>query len=115
MTPGCGMWSWRLLSLLRGGPLRLPRINMVDNSDWRLHGQERFLQGVTLVRRDYRVHAQDTKWDHDHCAFCWAKFMVEQRADTASAGYATIDDATWICDTCYRDFKVRFGWSLAPS
>jgi hypothetical protein len=93
---------------------RLPRLTMVDNSDWRLQGQERYLQGVTLVKRDSSVHAHDTKWDHDHCAFCWARFMVEHQAEVVSAGYATTDDYTWMCDTCFRDFKEKFGWRLAP-
>jgi hypothetical protein len=31
---------------------------------------------VALVQRAYRRYAANRDWDHDHCAFCWAKFMV---------------------------------------
>lgn len=88
---------------------------MVDDSDWRLRGQERYLQGVTLVRRRYRAYAKNPSWGHDHCAFCWAKFMVEDCADVVHEGYATTDDYWWICQICFDDFKQRFSWSLAES
>ena len=54
---------------------------MVDEPDWRLRNRENYLKGVTLVRRPYRRYPPDTTWDHDHCAFCWAKFMVEDYPD----------------------------------
>src|SRR5947208_2930159 len=41
--------------------------------DWRLRGQEDYLQGATLLRKPYRAWSED--WEHDHCEFCWAKFM----------------------------------------
>jgi hypothetical protein len=41
--------------------------------DWRLTGQEQYLADVTLVRKHYR--AQSEEWEHDHCAFCWSKFI----------------------------------------
>jgi hypothetical protein len=85
---------------------------MVDDSDWRLQGQERYLHGVTLVRRRYRAYAENPSWDHDHCVFCQAKFMVEDHPDVLHEGYATIDDYWWICVTCFEDFKQRFSWIL---
>lgn len=48
-------------------------LGMVDSDDWRLHGQEKYLQGITLTWKRYR--APSATWDHDHCAFCWAKFV----------------------------------------
>jgi len=47
----------------------------MEQNDWRLGGQDRYLKGVTLLRRAYTRYREG--WDHDHCAFCWAKFMVE--------------------------------------
>ena len=41
--------------------------------DWRLQGQEEYLQGATLLRTRYKAWSED--WEHDHCEFCWAKFM----------------------------------------
>jgi hypothetical protein len=43
------------------------------NEDWRLRGQEEYLQGATLMRKRYKAWSED--WEHDHCEFCWAKFM----------------------------------------
>jgi len=65
-------------------------------------------------------------WDHDHCAFCWAKFMAadyppeqrewrEQHPEVLTAGY-TVDGPQksrhWICPRCFEDFRERFGWAV---
>lgn len=103
---------------------------MPADDDWRLRGQERYLQGATLVRKRYRTYS-DT-WEHDHCAFCWAKFMdpelsAEHRKQVAghpeilTEGYATTDahprgsDYHWICEGCFEDFKDRFEWTVEPN
>ena len=83
---------------------------IANESDWRLTFQERFLKGVTLAHRRYRRYAANPNWDHDHCAFCWAKFMIEDHPDVLHQGYATLDDYHWICETCFEDFKEKFGW-----
>lgn len=79
--------------------------------DWRLRGQERYLQGVTLVRRCYRAYRGNPNWDHDHCEFCSTKFTMQD----APTGYATKDDYRWICETCFGDFKERFEWHVVPA
>jgi hypothetical protein len=84
-------------------------------SDWRLRGQEQYLQGVTLVRRKYRRYAENPDWEHDHCEFCSAKFMVEDHAAALHEGYATLDDYHWICATCFEAFRESFSWSLVPA
>jgi len=85
---------------------------MPDDKDLRLRGQENYLAGVTLVRRPYRRYAAKPKWDHDHCAFCWAKFMVEDHPDVLHEGYATLDDYHWICERCFKDFRELFRWTV---
>jgi hypothetical protein len=85
---------------------------MIDKSDWRLQGQERYLEGVTLFHRQYRRNLKDPSWDHDHCEFCWAKFMVKDYAEVLHEGYTTEDDYHWICGECFRDFKDTFGWKV---
>lgn len=85
---------------------------MTEASDWRLRGQEKYLAGVTLVHRAYRRYTANRDWDHDHCAFCWAKFMVEDRPDVLHEGYATTDDYHWICEPCFRDFQEQFRWTV---
>jgi len=81
--------------------------------DWRLTNQESYLLGVTLVHRDYEPNDPGNAGpdnDHDHCEFCWAKFMRSGGPDTLTKGYATLDGYRWICDSCFRDFEQRFHW-----
>lgn len=97
--------------------------------DWRLGGQERYLQGAALVWKRYR--ARNETWDHDHCEFCWAKFMdpdlseahrrwVADNADILVEGYTTTAehehgaDYHWICKRCFDDFAERFQWRVLP-
>jgi hypothetical protein len=81
-----------------------------DKSDWRLQGQEKYLQGVTLVHCHYRP--KNPNWDHDHCEFCGAKFMVGDFPDVLHQGYSTKDDYRWICDQCFADFTDMFEWKV---
>jgi hypothetical protein len=85
---------------------------MIEKNDWRFQGQEKYLQGVTLYHRHYRRYAQNPNWDHDHCDFCGAKFMVEDFPDALHQGYATVDDYHWICEKCFGDFKDIFQWNV---
>ena len=63
---------------------------MEREHDWRLTGQERFLKGKTFVKKRYT--APSPNWDHDHCAFCWTKFMENEVPGTFQEGYATEDN-----------------------
>lgn len=36
--------------------------------------------------------------------------MVEDFPDVLHVGYSTEDDYRWICDSCFAEFKDRFGW-----
>ena len=77
-------------------------------SDWRLQGQQRFLLNASLAKRRYCPRSRD--WDHDHCAFCWAKFS--ESPEDLQTGYCTLDKYHWVCPQCYEDFKEQFGWVL---
>lgn len=79
-------------------------------SDWRLQGQEKYLQGVLLQRKKYRRFRHG--WEHDHCEFCAAKF-AEDLPDALHVGYATADNYHWLCDDCFKDFKTQFEWQVA--
>ena len=85
---------------------------MAETSDWRLRGQEKYLAGASLAHRSYRPYAANRNWDHDHCAFCWAKFMVQDRPDVLHEGYTTQDDYFWICERCFQDFREQFRWTV---
>lgn len=84
----------------------------MPEDDWRRMGQERFLKGVTLVHRSYRRNPDNPDWDHDHCEFCGAKFVVDGESECLAEGYATQDDYHWVCPRCFEDFRAEFQWSL---
>ena len=100
---------------------------MPASDDWRLTNQERYLAGVSLVRKPYR--AKSEQWEHEHCSFCWAKFMdptfspeheslMREDSDILSEGYTTTadhpdgEDYWWICEPCFLDFRERFDWQV---
>lgn len=99
----------------------------LGDEDWRLTGQEDVLADAVLARKRYRARSET--WEHEHCEFCWAKFMdpdfspehrkfIEDNPDVLTEGYTTTDehpqgaDFYWICDTCFNDFRERFGWQV---
>lgn len=84
---------------------------MSSPDDWRLQGQERYLTGVTLTRRQWRETRAG--WDHDHCEFCSEKFADDRIPDALHEGWTTPDEYRWICDQCFADFRERFQWKVA--
>ena len=82
----------------------------MNRDDWRLQGQEEYLSGRELMLSKH-IPAND-KNDHDHCEFCWAKFA--QIEGDLHEGYCTIDRHSWICETCFNDFKDMFNWTVLP-
>jgi hypothetical protein len=93
-------------------------LNVVDH-DWRLTGQEQYLQDAAFVRKRYRRWS--TEWDHDHCDFCMENFVEAPTADLdgRTEGYGAVgrgpegqDDYYWVCDDCFSDFRARFGWKV---
>ncbi len=83
---------------------------MTEPYDWRLQGQERYLQGAELRRSEYRPPRAD--WDHDHCEFCGSAFSRLGDPSHLTAGYCTADEYRWICRDCFSDFQERFEWTV---
>lgn len=69
--------------------------------DWRYeNGKD--LKGETFKLKKYISTLTN---DHDHCEFCWTKFM-EDYPECEHEGYATLDNYNWVCKECFEDFKV---------
>lgn len=85
---------------------------MFEGKDWRIIGNEEFFKDVTLIHQKYRRYKLNPEWDHDHCSFCRAKFMVEDYPDVLHQGYATENDYYWVCENCFIDFKEMFNWTV---
>jgi hypothetical protein len=91
-------------------------------------GQENYLPPATeLTLRRYR--AQSKTWEHEHCPFCFTKFMdpdfseehrrfIEEHPDVLTEGYTTSTEHVrgagwhWICPRCVEDFADEFGWQI---
>ncbi len=102
-----------------------------SEDDWRRRGQERYLQGARLTLKRYQ--ALSAQWEHEHCVFCWHKFLdtqyseihrqaVEERPDLNSAeGYTNLGAQDrpagkwWICRQCFDDFAAEFEWSVVDT
>ncbi len=84
---------------------------MVDKDDWRLRGQEEYLNNAVLYYIPFKPFSE--QWDHEHCDFCWATFSLG--TDDLKEGYCTKPQnerrAVWICSECYEDFKEMFNWT----
>lgn len=78
----------------------------MQEKDWRIMSQDSYLQNKTLYLHSFDQWS--ALWDHEHCAFCSAKFG-KTKGDFHE-GYSTLDDYYWVCVECYRDFKTMFCW-----
>jgi hypothetical protein len=83
----------------------------MNSNDWRMQGQELYLNHVTLVFRDYSP--SQANWEHDHCEFCGTKFSLV--GDDLKSGYSTEDGYYWICNQCFTDFLHIFHWHVSPT
>jgi len=85
--------------------------------DWRRQGQEIDLKGCAFAWRRYA--APSPQWDHDHCEFCWSKFMVGPNAptDALAEGYRAqaADSRRWVCRQRFEDFKDEPAFTVRPA
>lgn len=99
--------------------------------DGRRRGQELYLRSVRLTLR--RCQALSAQWEHEHCEFCWHKFLdphysevhrqtLEEEPEGHSAeGYTNLGDEGlpagkwWICSRCFEDFAAEFAWVVVKT
>lgn len=93
------------------------------SDDWR-RTSPGLPEGTTFRWRDY--DAPKPGWDHDHCVFCWAKFIPRSeqgkewlKRDTHTIyfdGYATVEPSgsgcDWVCRPCFDDFADEFNFAV---
>jgi len=83
---------------------------MDKRDDWRLTNQIGFLYNATL--REQRWDVLPKVRDHDHCAFCWARFADAGIPEALQIGFATPDRYHWVCKSCLADFREQFAWTV---
>lgn len=87
-------------------------MRMIEENDWRLRGQEEYLQNKDFCFM--RFIPSENGNLHIHCEFCWHKFMEtpEGVEDCSSEGYCSSDGKYWVCEECFKDLKEKFNWKL---
>lgn len=82
----------------------------MKEDDWRLRGQEDYLQNEKFKLINFKVKEGGSL--HEHCEFCWHKFMehCENVDDCSEEGYCSEDDRYWVCVECFKDFAEYFNW-----
>ncbi len=68
------------------------------------------LRGAELKWQAYKM--PKPTWDHDHCEFCWEKFMEPGNSGTLHEGYYCESEETWICSTCFEEQKAEYQWKV---
>jgi len=94
-------------------------------------GQERYLSGIQFTWKRYQ--ALSGNWEHEHCEFCFKKFLdpayadwmrqtlASDSKDCAAAGFTNVrHDETpagrhWICRSCFEDFAPEYRWEVVES
>lgn len=85
---------------------------MIEEDDWRLRGQDEYLQNKVFQFKEF-LNSQNGSL-HTHCEFCWHKFMENPDGvkDCSKQGYCSIDGKYWVCEECFNDFRKKFNWKL---
>ena len=85
---------------------------MFLDNDWRLRGQEEYLQNQIFQYKQFV--GLPGKSLHAHCEFCWHKFMVNPDGvnDCSQQGYCSADGKYWVCEECFEDFREKLHWRL---
>ena len=92
-----------------------------ESDDWR-RSSPGAPRGTRFRWREYT--APKPGWDHDHCLFCWAKFLpwseedkewlVADRHTIHFEGYATVEASgsgfDWVCRPCFDDFAEELAF-----
>ena len=99
--------------------------------DWRRGWHVRNLEGLRLTWK--RFQAYSATWEHEHCAFCWKKFLDESyspamrdhlqrpESEDIAFGFTNLgrDDLPagtyWICRACFDDFLEELEWTVEQS
>lgn len=94
-------------------------------------GQENFLSGLRLTWKRYQAFSGN--WEHEHCKFCFKKFLdpayaawmrkalAEESDRYAAAGYTNLRYGDtpagrhWVCRECFEDFRSEYGWVVRHS
>ena len=77
---------------------------MIEKDDWKLRGQEEYLQNIKFQVKTFIASTENGL--HTHCEFCWHKFMENPDGikDCSQTGYCSVDGKYWVCIDCAEDY-----------
>lgn len=77
-------------------------------------GPIKHLRGQSFKWKKYYQHSPT--WEHDHCAACWAKFILAEggldRGYAVSADYKHGEDSAWVCKQCFGELREAMNWKV---
>lgn len=80
-----------------------------DTNELWLQEKEKYLKNARLQWADYKM--PKPTWDHDHCEFCWEKFMEGGQGGTKASGYRLESEDVWVCKECFHKYQSRYNWT----
>ena len=63
-----------------------------------------------LHKKELRKKDFTNDGDHRHCELCWNRFSSYEK--DLHIGYYEPCSKSWICESCYNDFKDLFEWGV---
>ena len=84
--------------------------NTQKENDWRLSVPHDDLQGKMVIYEKFKPVGD---WDHEHCEFCWEK--ISEYEGDEHCGYHVLESDAWICESCFNDFREKFGFIVIPN
>jgi len=73
-------------------------VTPVEDDDWRLdRGAHETLAGKFMCKAGYVAPRKE--WDHDHCEFCWQKFVDPTYPDRFLEGSEAVKYKEWLSTT----------------
>ena len=69
--------------------------------DWRIRNQKTYLTNRIFSKKSFIA---SSKWNHEHCQFCFERFV------NGDFAFSCCNGKYWVCEKCFNDFKVGFGW-----
>jgi hypothetical protein len=94
-------------------PITTDRFVETMGEDWRI-APIKHLFGQSFRLKKY--YQRSPASDHDHCAACWAKFMLAEgcldRGYAISSAYKRGEDSEWICEQCFSELREAMNWKI---
>lgn len=73
--------------------------------------EKTYLHNKTMEYMEFCANSDEhhvNTGDHAHCELCWNRFS--NYPDDIHSGYYERDSGCWICEDCFKEMHLLFGW-----